>query len=101
MLPPLNVKAPLPAVPPLTLPPHELVRAGVEATTSPDGKVSVKATLVSENELGFVIDRVSVDVPPAVMELGENDLLTAGNAWACKAGSSSNNSASSRFIQAC
>src|SRR5882757_12689 len=98
MLPPLNVSVPLPVVAPATLPPHELVREGVPATTSPDGNASMKPTLVIGNASAFVMVSVRVDVPLAAMVVGLNDLATVGFAWACSAGSSINSNASSRFI---
>jgi hypothetical protein len=98
MLPPLNVSVSLPAVPPATLPPHVLVRAGVAATTRPDGNASVKPTLVNGNALAFVTVRVRVDVPLAAMVVGLKDLVRVGSAWACRAGNSINSNASSRFI---
>ncbi len=51
---------------------------GVAATVKPLGNVSVKATPLRVVAFELVIVKVSVDVPPAAMGLGENDLLMLG-----------------------
>ncbi len=72
----------LPAVPPLTEPPVQVVEAlGGFATFSPFApRLSLMATPVNVTafELGLVMFSVRVEAPPSVMEPGLNDLLTCG-----------------------
>src|SRR5579863_6650397 len=66
---------------PETVPPQVEVSPVGEATTSPVGSASVKATPVSAaTALVFEIDRVRVDTPPGTILVGENDLVMAGAA---------------------
>ena len=64
------------------VPPHVLLAFGVLATCRPDpvGNVSLTASPVSATVLaaGFVIVRVSAEVPFTAMLVGENDLLMLG-----------------------
>src|SRR5262249_51376875 len=78
-VPPLRLIVPLPAVAPLSVPLHVLLELGVLATFTPDGKVSLTATPVSAvPPFGLLMVKVSVEVPPTLMLVGENALLTVG-----------------------
>jgi len=68
----------LPAVA-VTVPLHVFCTSGVPATFTPLGKLSVKATPVRESPLlGFVIVKVSVEVPFTAIGSGEKALLILG-----------------------
>ena len=54
-------------------PPQPLYVMVVLASVTLVGRVSVKLTLDTEADPGFVIVNVSVDVPPGRIVLGEND----------------------------
>lgn len=54
-------------------PPHVVV--AVPEIVTPDGIGSVKSTSVTSDELELAIATDNVDVPPLVMEVGENDLV--------------------------
>ena len=60
------------------VPPQVLVTLGGAATKISLGKLSVNAKPVSATLLGLLITSVSVEVLPAVIVLGENDLLIVG-----------------------
>ena len=62
----------------LTLPAQLLLTAGVAATLTPEGKLSVRFTEVSGVAWGFVISIVRVATWPGKMVAGEKDLLTCG-----------------------
>lgn len=81
IVPPVRLIVPDPAVA-VGVPPHVLVRPLGVATTSPLGKLSVKATPASATVLaaGFVIVNVSVDVPLTGMPLGLNAFAMNGGA---------------------
>lgn len=66
----------------LNVPPHEVASPGATATTSPVGKVSVKATPVSATVFaaGFVIVKVSGVVPPGEIEAAPNTIAIDGGA---------------------
>ena len=82
--PPAAILAPVKAneVPfgnPVTVPPQVLTIPGIVALKSCGGYVSVSAMPeIACPALGFVNTIVSVEVPPAAMEVGENDFATVG-----------------------
>jgi hypothetical protein len=65
-----------PAVAPVTVPRQVLLIAGVPATTRPAGNASVKETELWPNDNTLVIFSVRVDVPPALMVVGEKVFVT-------------------------
>ena len=61
--------------------PQVVVAEGVEATCTPAGSGSVKATLVKAVvPLGLLMLKLSVEVAPTAMLVGEKDLLMLGGA---------------------
>jgi hypothetical protein len=82
--PPLSAIDPDPAVAPVIVPPQVLLRAGVEATTSPEGNVSVKATLLWNSDSTLLIVMVRVDVPLVFMRAGEKLFVRNGAALTMK-----------------
>lgn len=54
------------------------VAAGVAATTTPDGRLSVRLALVIPTLDGFTSEIVNVDRPFGAIEEGENDLFKVG-----------------------
>ena len=55
--------------------PHPLKETpGEECTANPEGKESVKLTPVIVSEVGLLILKVIVDVPPGEIAFGVNDL---------------------------
>jgi hypothetical protein len=82
---PLKLTVPEPAVAVIVPPPHDPVSPfGVE-TTSPAGKVSVNAMLVAELvELGFIMVKLRVVLPPTVIVVGEKLLLITGGSTTVK-----------------
>src|SRR5438309_5728998 len=70
--PPERLIAPDPAVAPLTVPPQVLVSAGVAPTTSPEGKVSLKASVVMPPTVALLVivsESVVTPVPGLVEKL--------------------------------
>lgn len=81
VLPPVNESSVSPAaLPGETTPPQVLVKAGVAAIDIPAGNGSTTARPASETVLptGLVIVKVSVEVCPAIMLVGENVLVMTG-----------------------
>ena len=75
----LRLIAPLPAVAPVNVPLHVLLALGVLATCTPAGSVSLTATPASAvPPFGLVMVKLSVEVPPIAMPVGENALLIVG-----------------------
>jgi hypothetical protein len=74
-VPPLSERVPEPVEAPVMLPPHELDRAGVEATVSPVGKVSVKLSPVRSRFNVLVTVMESVALAPALILVGEKLLV--------------------------
>jgi len=69
----------------VAVPPHVLLRLGVEATTSPAGRLSVNANPVSVTLLfGLLMLMVSRVVPFSGMLVGANVLVTLGGAATVK-----------------
>jgi hypothetical protein len=67
--------------PPVAVPPHVLFRFGVEATTRPAGRLSVKDSPVSDTVLfGFVMLMVNNVVPFNGILVGANVLVTVAGA---------------------
>ena len=62
----------------LTVPAQVLLTAGVAATLTPVGKLSVRLTEVNGVACGFVISMVSVAICPGKIVAGEKDLLICG-----------------------
>jgi hypothetical protein len=85
-VPPVSKIVPLPAIA-VAVPPHVLVRPLGVFTTSPAGRLSVKATPLSGGAVfGLLIVKVSEAVPLAFMDAGPNALLiVGGNGGAAKA----------------
>ena len=80
-VPPVRLIVPEPGVAVIVPAPQEPVTPGDVATTTPAGSVSVKFTPLSPAKLfGFVIVKLSVDVPPTPIVDGLNDLLMLGGA---------------------
>jgi hypothetical protein len=79
--PPLKATLLPPAVA-VTVPPHVVAALGVAAIVTPVGNVSVRpippSATAPEAVLGIVI--VSVEVPPEVIVVGENALLSESEA---------------------
>jgi hypothetical protein len=61
-------------------PPQVVDAAGVAATSTPDGKVSLNFAPVRGAELELFSVNVSVEVPFTAIGSGENDLLIVGSA---------------------
>src|SRR3982751_4360005 len=89
----VTVQAPLDEIEPLdrliapepgdavAVPPQVEIKPLGLATTKPDGRASVKATPVSAAKLfGFVMEKLTVVVPPGRNLLGTNALLMDGGA---------------------
>jgi hypothetical protein len=68
----------------VAVPPHVLVRAGVDATVRPAGRVSVKASPVSATAFELAIVMVSDVLPPTVIVETPNALLILGAVTAVK-----------------
>jgi hypothetical protein len=80
-VPPDRLMVLLPAVPLIVPLPQEPVTLGVEATTTPAGRLSVKATpLKALAVFGLVTVKLSVLLPFNATLVGLNDLLTVGGA---------------------
>lgn len=77
IVPPVKVRLVAPAVG-ANVPPQVLVTPGVPATCRPAGNVSVMPTPVRETVFELVKVRLRTDVPPALMVVGANALLTEG-----------------------
>jgi len=77
--PPERLTLPVPAVA-VNVPPQPLLTPLGVATTSPAGRVSVKAMFVTPPILLFWMLKVSVEVPPTGMLVGLNDLVKVGAA---------------------
>lgn len=61
-----------PLVAPVAVAPQLLVKFGVEATTTPLGRLSVKAMEVALPEFGFVTVKLRLETPGETIELGVN-----------------------------
>lgn len=81
-MPPVSVTVVLPLAP-VAVPPQLLFRLLGVAISIPVGKVSDSAALVRTNVLGLNIVMLTVEVPPAVITVGEKLLLICAANTAC------------------